>query len=84
MGLNLILEDLVKITLFMELRAHNMYFGSDRVNQSPSQSDSHARHPLAHPILPTLTNSSGESIGNGPLKAGVDLWNWGIYRNRYM
>ena len=60
----------------MELRAHNMYLGSDRVNQSLVQSNLHAHHPLAHPILPTLTNSNGESIGNGPLKAGVDLWNW--------
>ena len=76
MGLNVIFEDLVKIALFLELRAHNMYLGSDQVNQSPTQSNSHACHQLVHPILPTLTNSNGESIGNGLLKAGVDLWNW--------
>ena len=60
----------------MEPRAHNTYLDSDQVDKSLAQSDSHAHHPLAHPTHPTLTNSNGESIGNGLLKAGVDLWNW--------
>ena len=74
-GFNRIFEDLVKIALFMEQRAHNMYINSDGVNQSPAQLEDHPRHELCNPILPTLTGSYGENLGGSNLVAGVELWN---------
>ena len=62
-GFNRIFEDLVKIALFMEQRAYNMYINSDGVDQSPVQVDNHPRHELSNPILPTLTGSYGENLG---------------------
>ena len=75
-GFNRIFEDLVKIALFMEQRAYNMYINSDRVNQSPVQANDHPHHELSNPILPTLTVSYGENIGGPNLVAGVELWKW--------
>ena len=75
-GLNRIFEDLVKIALFMDKRAHNMYINSDGVNQSPAQPEDHPRHKLCNPILPTFTGSYGENLGGSNLVAGVELWKW--------
>ena len=54
-GLDTTLEDFVKIVLFMEPRAHNIYMGTDQVNQSSAQPDAHLHHPLANSQLPTPT-----------------------------
>ena len=60
----------------MEQRAHNMYINSDGVNQSPAQPEDHPHHELCNPILPTLTGSYGENLGDSNLVAGVELWKW--------
>ena len=75
-GFNRIFEDLVKIALFMEQRAHNMYINSDGVDQSPAQAGDHPLLELSNPILPTLTGSYGEDLGGPNLVAGVELWKW--------
>ena len=53
-GFNRIFEDLVKIALFMEQRAHNMYINSDGVDQSPAQPNDHPFHELCNPIHPLV------------------------------
>ena len=75
-GFNRMFEDLVKIALFMEQRAHNMYINSDRVNQFPAQPKDHPHHELCNPILLTLTGSYRENLGGSNLVAGVELWKW--------
>ena len=75
-GFNVIFEDLVKIALFMEQRAHNMYIKSNGVNQSSAQPKDHPHHELSHPILPTPTGATGENLGGSNLVAGVALWKW--------
>ena len=75
-GFNVIFEDLVKIVLFMEPRAHNMYIKSNGVDQSSAQPEDHPRHELSNPILPTPTGATGENLGGSNLVAGVALWKW--------
>ena len=75
-GFNVIFEDLVKIALFMEQRAHNMYIKSNGVDQSSAQPEDHPHHELSHPILPTPTGTTGENPGGSNLVAGVALWKW--------
>ena len=75
-GFNSIFEDLVKIALFMEQRAHNMDINSNGVNQSPAQPDDHPCHELSNPILSTPTGSYGEYLGGSNLVAGIALWKW--------
>ena len=58
----------------MGLRAHSIYMGSDRVNQSPVQTIMHIHHALANPVLPTLTGATGVSIVNGPVLTVVHMW----------
>ena len=48
-GFTRIFEGLVKIALFMEQRAYNMYINSDGVNQSPAQANNHPHHELSSP-----------------------------------
>ena len=75
-GFNRIFEGLVKIALFMEQRAHNMYINSDGVDQSPAQPDDYPHHELCNSILPTLTGSCGKNLGGLNLVADVELWKW--------
>ena len=75
-GFNVIFEDLVKIALFMEQRAYNMYINSNGVDQSSVQPKDHPHHELSHPILPTPTGATGENLGGSNLVAGVALWKW--------
>ena len=75
-GFNRIFEDLVKIALLMDQRAHNMHINSDGVDQSPAQPDDHPHHELCNPILPTPTGSCGENLGGSHLVGGVELWKW--------
>ena len=72
-GFNNIFEDLVKIALFMEQRARNMYINSNGVDQSPVQPDDHPCHELSNPIIPTPTGSYGENLWGSNLVAGVAL-----------
>ena len=65
-GFNAILEDLVKIALFM-------YINSNGVDQSSAQPEDHPCHELSHPILPTPTGATGENLGGSNLVAGVAL-----------
>ena len=81
-GWDTILEDLVKIALFMELRAHSIYMGSDQVNQSLAQTDMHICHAFANPVLLTLTGAPGVHIANGPVLTLVDMWSGTTWHNR--
>ena len=62
-GFNSIFEDLVKIALFMEQRAYNMYINSNGVDQSSAQPNDHPHHELSNPRIPTPTGSYGENLG---------------------
>ena len=75
-GFNVIFEDLVKIALFMEQRAHNMYIKSNGVDQSSVQPKDHPHNELSYPILPTPTGATGVNLGGSNLVAGVALWKW--------
>ena len=75
-GFNIIFEDLVKIALFMEQRAYNMYINSNGADQSSVQPDDHPCHELSNPILPTPTGANGGNLGGSNLVVGVALWKW--------
>ena len=74
-GFNVIFEDLVKIVLFMEPRAHNMYIKRNGFDQSSAQAEDHPHHELSNPILPTPTGATGENLGGSNLVAVLHYGN---------
>ena len=75
-GLDGILLDIVKIVLFMENRAANIYMESNLHDQFLVQPDMHFHHALSAGQFSTPTGVYNAAIGNGPPLSYVDMWKW--------
>ena len=69
---------MVKIVLFMELRADTIYRASGIRDQFTSQENNHSfRHSLNTATFPTSLGFGVPSIMNGPQSMShVEMWKW--------
>ena len=77
-GLAEILLNMVKIVLFMEPRAANIYMASGVHDQFTSQEHNHpSPHSLSTATFPTSLGFGAPSITNGPQSMShVKMWKW--------
>ena len=77
-GLDEILLNMVKIVLFMELRADTIYRASEICDQFTSQEHYHpSPHSLNTATFPTFHGFGVPSIANGPQSMShVEMWKW--------
>ena len=75
-GFDVILMDLVKIMLFMEPRAYNMYMQSNLCDQFVAQANTHNTSALSAGHFPAPTGTMNTTVNNGPPMGYVEMWKW--------